>query len=116
MARVTLQVKNVASLVLAAGASAAFGFASRRFDNPAKPRLPAATLGVLLLSAQLALIFVESREEEELSLFRRHRMAGLRQQIEEEEAISEQIQAHTKAGNIEVVEKWAALRRRKHGR
>jgi len=72
MPRITLQIKNVASLVLASAASVSWGIAARRFfDIPQKPWLIAALCGTAFLGGQLFLIFVESKEEEELSLIRR---------------------------------------------
>lgn len=112
MARVSLQIKNGASLVLAAGASTFWGvFAKRFFDTPAKPAGAFAAVGALLLACQFALIFVESKEEEELSLFREERMTALRHFIQESEKLSDQIQKEIKSGNLESAERWTAFRR-----
>jgi hypothetical protein len=91
MARVTLQVMNVASLILAAGASVALSFASRRFDNPAKRWIPSAAIGCFFLLCQLGLIFIESKEEEELSLVRTQRLPRTRQAILVREKATERI-------------------------
>ena len=115
MARLSLQVKNVASLVLAAGASVAFGFASRRFDSPGKPWLALATAGLACLLCQLGLIFVESKEEEELSLLRSRRMAALQHEIDEAQKLTNRIQKEIDSGTIVEVAKWTAYRRRRDG-
>jgi len=110
MARLSLQVKNIASLVLAAGASIAFGFASRRFDSPGKPWLASASAGALLLLCQLCLIFVESKEEEELSLLRAHRLDRSRHAAEERARTSLRIQREIDHGTVELAEQWRRFR------
>ena len=111
MARISLQIKNVASLVLASGASVAWGvFARRFFDTPPKPSAPFAIAGTVLLLLQLGLIFVESKEEEELSLIRRQRMTLTQQSIDESEKLSERIQKEIESGDPESVRKWKALK------
>ena len=110
MARLSLQVKNVASLLLAATASVAFGFASRRFDSPGRPWLLSAVLGILCLAAQLALIFVESKEEEELSLLRKHRLDRSRHAAQEEARITLRIQREIDHGTVEQAEQWRRFR------
>lgn len=116
MARLSLQVKNVASLVLAAGASVAFSFASRRFDSLGKPWVAAAVIGILFLFCQLGLIFLESKEEEELSLLRKQRMAAVQRVIDEDEKLSVRIQAELASGSIDEVKKWTAYRRSRDGK
>ncbi len=117
MARLSLQVKNVASLLLATGASIAWGVAAKRFfDSPGKPWIAFGIAGAVLLGCQLSLIFVESKEEEELSLFRRERMAGVEQTINESRKLSERIQLEIEGGNLESLQKWEAHRRRHHGK
>jgi hypothetical protein len=114
MARLSLQVKNIASLLLATGASVAWGLASRRFfDTPVKPWAAFALTGTALLACQLALIFVESKEEEELSLIRRQRLAALQHLIDENEKLSTRIQSEMVTGSIVEVRKWTAYRRRR---
>jgi hypothetical protein len=117
MARLSLQIKNVASLFLATGASVAWGVASKRFfDTPPKPALTFAAAGTLLLSGQLALLFVESKEEEELSLVRKRRLAAVQQSIKEDERLSIRIQKEINSGNIDAVRKWTAYRRSRDGK
>ena len=82
MAKPSLQVKNIASLLLAAGASIASGLASRRFFDPHPTEWIVPTMVfVLCLGSQLALVFVESKEEGELSLNRKRRMEAERHRI-----------------------------------
>ena len=117
MARLSLQVKNIASLILATGASISWGVAAKRlFDTPSKPWAGFASAGVTLLACQLGLIFVESKEEEELSLVRRERLETLEQSIEEKNKLSEQIQRQIEAGDLDSAERWEAYRRRHHGK
>ena len=112
MVRVSLQIKNVAYVVLSVGASISWSVWSRRFfDSPPKPAGPFFAVGLVLLTFQIALIFVESKEEEELSLIREQRMAPLRHYIVESEKVSDQIQRDIKAGNLESAKEWTAFRR-----
>ncbi len=112
MARVALQVKNIAAMVLATGGSLAWSFASRRFDAVGKSWIPAAIVGTLCLGCQLALLFVESKEEQELSLFRQHQMIPVREMLEVSSKIVEEI----KAGNVESAQKLIAIRRDQYGK
>jgi len=117
MARLSLQIKNVASLVLATGASVAWGVASKRFfDTPPRPAVAFAVTGTFLLLAQLGLLFIESKEEEELSLVRKQRLAAVQQSIEENERLSSRIQREMDSGNIDAVRKWTAYRRSRDGK
>lgn len=116
MARPALQFKNVASLVLALATSVFAGIASRRFDSQGKSWLLPAGLGAFTFLCQLGLIFVESKEEEELSLTRKGRMASERQFLDENEQLSKLIQSEIQAGNLESAEKWAAYRRDHYGK
>jgi hypothetical protein len=117
LARVSLQVKNIASLILATAASVCWGIAAKRFfDTPAKPWAVLAAAGLVCLGCQLGLIFVESKEEEELSLVRRQRMAAVQQSIEENEKLSTRIQKEMESGNIVEVRKRTAYRRSRDGK
>jgi len=116
-------MKNVTSMVLATTASIAWGFASRRFDSPGKQWAPAAVIGIVLLSAQLGLLFVESKEEEELSSLRKQRDAELervraeQQRLDDErKKISNRIQTEIDSGNMKLAEEWTEFRRRHHGK
>jgi len=113
MARVSLQVKNIASLVLAAAASVASAVTVRRFFERGNWFVPAACLAVFL-ALQLCLIFVESKEEEELSLLRQYRMDRSRHLIEENKMISIQIRRSIKAGDHEIARKWDEFRRQRN--
>lgn len=117
MARLSLQIKNVASLLLAAAASVAWSIASRRlFDTPTRPWIPFALAGALFLTCQLGLIFVESKEEEELSLSRRQRMARIQQASLEQEKLSERTQHEIDVGSVAVAAEWSAYREIHHGK
>jgi hypothetical protein len=117
MARVSLQVKNIGSLILATAASTAWSVAAKRFfDTPRKPAGAFALAGAILLLFQLALIFVESKEEEELSLVRRQRMATLQQSIEEDRKLSNRIQLEMDFGDLQTLKDWTEYRRSDRGK
>ena len=118
MARLSLQLKNVATLVLSLGTSIAFGVAAKRlFDTPQKPWRLFAFIGFAFLIAQIALLlFVESKEEEELSLFREERMAAIQRSIDESNHLSARIQQEMQSGNAESAEKWVVFRRDHYGK
>jgi hypothetical protein len=109
VARITLQIKNVASILLAAVASASSGITVKKYFDHANWYIPAVCLAVALCS-QLALIFVESKEEEELSLIRKQRIKGIEQATVIEAAIAEQMEKEIKAGNHERVTAWLAIK------
>jgi len=109
MARVSLQVKNIASLVLAAAASVASAVTVRRFFERGNWFVPAACLAVFL-ALQLCLIFVESKEEEELSLLRTRRMDRSRHAAEELARITLRIQSEIDHGTVELAEQWRRFR------
>ena len=117
MARPSLQIKNVASLLLATGASVFWGVAAKRFfDLPPKPAAGFAGVGLVLLLCQLGLIFIESKEEEELSLIRKQRLARGQQSIDEDEKLSLRIQSEMASGTIVEAKKWIALREKRNGK
>ncbi len=111
MAKITLQLKGVASIVITTAASVSWGIAGRRFDSQTKSWAFPACFGLLFLALQISLLFVESKEEEELSLSRTKRLAIERHSIDEREKLSERIQHEIEFGNPELVEKWEAIRR-----
>ncbi len=76
--------------------------------------IPAAGL-VLAIACQVALIFVESKEEEELSLLRTQRLERSRHIIEEGRTLSLAIQKEIEAGNYGAAEKWIEVRRKLNG-
>ena len=112
MAKPSLQVKNISSLLLATGASIASGLASRRFfdPHPAGWRTPAVVF-VLCLGSQLALVFVESKEEEELSLDRKRRMGCSAAQHGNRKRIADEMKISLHARDLEYYKKLKALRR-----
>jgi uncharacterized membrane protein YcjF (UPF0283 family) len=109
MARVSLQVKNIASLVLAAAASIASAVTVRRFFERGNWVIPAACLAISL-GCQLLLLFVESKEEEELSLLRMRRMNRSRHAAEELARITLRIQNEIDHGTVELAEQWHRFR------
>jgi len=115
MARVSLQVKNVASILLAAAASASSGITVKMYLDHKSWSVPAVCLAVAL-SCQLGLIFVESKEEEELSLLRRERLAVIRRSFEENEEISARIRQEIRSGSPKAAADWEEFRRKRHGK
>jgi hypothetical protein len=110
VARITLQIKNVASLLLATVASASSGIAVKRyFENTNNWYVPALCLA-LALGAQLALVFVESKEEEELSLIRKQRIEVIKNDTLVAAAVAAQMEKEIKAGNHEGVTAWLAIK------
>ncbi len=116
MAKVTLQVKSIASLIIATAASISWGIAGRRFDGHTQSWPTPAVIGTMALLLQAGLIFVESKEEEELSLTRKGRLASEQQSIAENEKLSTRIQSEIESGNPESAEKWVAFRRDHYGK
>jgi hypothetical protein len=123
LARITSQIKGVASLLLATSASICFGFASRRWDNAGGHWAPFAIGGFGCLLGQLALLFLESREEAFFSLHRRLEDLKVQESISETEnrvaelkAASVAIQGMLRSGKLEEAEKTDAVRRNLHGR
>ena len=110
MARVSLQIKNVASILLAAAASASSGITVKMFLDHKRWVAPAICLAVAL-SCQLGLLFVESKEEEELSLLRKRRLDRDRHAIAENERLSQQIQQCIESGDLKAALKWQKTRR-----
>jgi hypothetical protein len=109
MARVSLQVKNIASLALTAAASIASAVTVRRFFEHGKWAVPAGCLA-FFLGCQLTLLFVESKEEEELSLLRQFRLDRIRHAAEERARITLRIQREIDHGTVEVAEQWRRFR------
>lgn len=128
MAKPSLQLKSVASLLLTTAAGIASGVAAERgFATPQKPgwQFPAAVL-VLCVLLQLALVFVASAEEVELSSFRDQakRLADLeherqtqlrQQQIDSNKAIAVEKMKAIKVGDLEKVTTLEELRRKLNG-
>lgn len=113
MAKPSLQVKNIASLLLAAGASIAAGLASRRFFDPHPTGWVVPTIVfVLCLSSQLALVFVESKEEEELSLSRKRRMEAERHRISLDTVFANEMENALITRDLRLFKKLDALRRK----
>ena len=113
MARLSLQVRNIASLFLALGTSVASGVAAKRFfDAPRRPWGWLAVGAALFFLCQIGLLlFVESKEEEELSLFRTERLDQMRHTIEEREKITQRIQREIESGDVESAAKWHKFRK-----
>jgi hypothetical protein len=113
VARVSLQIKNVASILLAATASACSGITVRELmdSRPSRWWIPAGGLA-LALACQIALIFVESKEEEELSLLRTQRLDRTQHIIDANRALSVILNKEIEAGNYDSVEKWIEVRRK----
>jgi len=59
-------------------------------------------------------IFIESKEEEELSLLRTQRLARSRHAIEENEMISLEIRKNIELGDHEAARHWDNFRRQKN--
>ena len=114
MARLALQVKNVASLCLSLGTSIATGMAAKRFfDSPRRAWGWLAVAGAGFFLCQVALVlFLESKEEEELSLLRQQRLGRTRHAIEDRAKITLRIQQEFESGIPESAANWLALRER----
>jgi hypothetical protein len=115
MARVSLQIKNVASILLAAVASAASGVTVKMYLDRKSWAIPAVCLAGAL-SCQLGLIFVESKEEEELSLIRKQRLEAVKAEIAEDRALTARIQHEIKVGDPEAAARWVQFRKEKNGK
>lgn len=122
MARVTNQMKSGVSLICALIASIAFGVASRRFDQPAGRWIMPACFGCGAFFLQFFLIFLTSKEEAELSEYKRlqsARMVSDAARIENitkiANAATERAQSEIQSGNLEEAEKWSDFGRRHHG-
>jgi hypothetical protein len=111
VAKITLQLKGVASIVITTAASVSWGIAGRRFDSQAKSWALPASFGLLFLAVQVGLLFIESKEEEELSLSRTKRLAIDRHSIMEREKLSKRIQHEIEFGNPESAKNWESFRR-----
>jgi len=109
MARISLQFKNVASLMLAAASSISSAVSVRKFFEHGEWGIPAGCLA-MSLGLQLGLIFVESKEEEELSLLRKQRLDSIRHAMEEREKITLRIQKEIESGTVESAEQWRGFR------
>jgi hypothetical protein len=117
MAKLSLQVKNVATLVLSLGTSVFTGVAAKRFfDTPAKPWGWLAAAGVLFLLCQAVLLHaIESKEEEELSLLRTARLDRTRALTEERRRLGARIQLEIDTGSPESIREWHSLRENLYG-
>jgi hypothetical protein len=112
MAKLSLQIKNVATLVLSLGTSVFTGVAAKRFfDTPAKPWGWLAAIGLLFLVSQaILLLAIESKEEEELSLLRTDRLNRIRHTTAERERFTLRIQQEIERGTPESLREWQQLR------
>ncbi|WP_263373286.1 hypothetical protein [Granulicella aggregans] len=115
MARVSLQIKNVTSILLAAAASASSGITVKMYLDHKSWAFPAVCLAVAL-SCQLGLIFVESKEEEELSLTRKQRLEAVKAEIAEDRALTVRIQHEIEVGDPEAAARWIRFRKDKDGK
>ncbi len=117
MARLSLQVKNVATLVFSLGTSVFTGVAAKRyFDSPPKPWGWLAAAGFFFLLCQvILLLFIESKEEEELSLLRTARLDRTRALSEERRRLGARIQLEIETGSPDTIREWHALREKLYG-
>ena len=109
MPRITLQIKNVATLLLSATASISAAISVRKFFEHGLWFIPATCL-TLALACQIALLFVESKEEEELSLLRKQRLDRTRHAIAERDKITQRIQHEIEFGTAASAAKWKKYR------
>jgi hypothetical protein len=122
MARISNQMKGFFSLICAAFASVAFGFASRRFDQPAgKWGLPAC-IGAIFFIGQVILVFIGSKEEAELAEYKRIQSAQMESDATEIEnrtkianAATERALLEIQSGNLGGAQRWSDFGRKHHG-
>lgn len=110
MTRISLQIKSIASILVTATAGVSSGICVKKFQEGGAWQLPAIVFALALLT-QISLVFIESKEEEELSLLRKLRTDRSQHLIDENRKISLQIQKETEAGNHESVQKWNEVRK-----
>jgi hypothetical protein len=80
-------------------------------SHPSRWWIPAAGLASAL-ACQIALIFVESKEEQELSLLRTQRLDRTQHIIDANRALSIILNREIAAGNYDSIEKWIEVRRK----
>jgi hypothetical protein len=97
----TLQVKSVLTVILTAIVGLVSAWVSRAITRNGSVLIPAVFLTAAVLCQIALVIFVHSKEEEELDLAREMRMARGRQALAESEQMSTRIQREVKNGKIE---------------
>lgn len=97
----TLQIKNALAIIFAALVALFSGWLVTAYFEKTNTWIP--ILGtVLSLAGQIYIsIWVRSKEEVELDLYREARLAKTKQKISEAEALSAKIQAEIRAGNLQ---------------
>jgi uncharacterized membrane protein YfcA len=109
MSRLSLQFKNVLTLIFSVLISAFVGASVRSFYQGSTLWIPLIAALSLVL-CQIILMLVPSKEEEELAFFRELRMNKARQRQREEEEVSNTIVNQIQNGDLRSVEKWHAIR------
>jgi hypothetical protein len=117
MARLANQMKGALTLVCSVVLSVASGVASRRFDQPEGKWIIPACIGAICFVTLFGLVFTNSKEDIELAQFKRIQSAQHESSAVEIEgrtkkaiAVTEQIVGAIRSGNIEVVERWSAVK------
>ncbi len=123
MARLTSQMKGAITLTCSTLMSIAVGFATRRFDQPSGKWMPSACVGALFFLCLLGLIFARSKEEIELSEFKRIQSAENERsatKIENEtrtaNATAERLLLAIQSGNLEEAERWKNFQKDQYGK
>jgi uncharacterized membrane protein YfcA len=109
MSRLSLQFKNVLTLIFSALISAFIGASVRSFYQGSTLWVPL-TAALFLVLCQIILVLVPSKEEEELAVFREARINRARQRQREEEEVSNTIVNQIQNGDLRSVEKWHVIR------
>ena len=117
MARLANQMKGTLTLVCSVVLSVASGVATRRFDQPAGKWIVPACIGTICFVILFGLVFAKSKEDIELTEFKRIQSAQHESSAVEIEnrtktaiAITEQRVGAIRSGNIDDVERWTAVK------
>lgn len=122
MARISSQMKGFFSLTCAAVASVAFGFASRRYDQPTGKWGIPAFIGGAFFVGQAVLVFIGSKEEAELAEYKRLQFAQMERDASEIEnstkianAAADRALLEIQSGNLGEAQRWSDFGRKHHG-
>jgi hypothetical protein len=123
MARLASQMKSTLTLVCSVAVSVACGFASRRFDQPTGKWVLPACVGAVFFAIQLSLALLKSKEDVELSEFKRIQSAQNQNNATEIEnrtrtadAITERMLLEIKSGKFEEAARWRDFQKDQHGK
>jgi hypothetical protein len=108
----TLQLKNVLTIILSAVVGLLSAWLGRAIAKQADLLVPMGSLVLGVLAQVSLVILVHSKEEEELDLAREMRLAKNRQKLAEAEQASIRILAELKEGKKETVEEVMNIRDR----